>query len=241
MCFELSDYVLAGVFITKAVPRADFGGSDLLPSCMVSLSSCISNFFPDTWAIEWSSDDIERRVKSSAIFGINENTLGETIKVVTERFDTDFGWPNVIYTADAARRIFKECLPKDVEAEIIGAALHRSHVETYLKCAAPTKPEPGFAPMGAHGTCDVLSRGKSPEQPHEILGFELLTYNHGLSCSWLCNKLEVECYHKLDVSPNAHGFIGSFNDAKRCVEYVSSDEVGAEPGVWLPWLLLRYA
>jgi hypothetical protein len=240
MLIELSDYMLGGVFVTRPVLRPDYSHSDLLPDNIVSLSSCICQFFPATWSIEWTSDDYESRAKSASVFGITEDKLKPTIEAITGLFADSFGWESVIYSREAANRIVKEFLPTDIDFQIIGAALHRSHVETYLKYTAPPKPKPGFAPAGAHGTYEVLSKGESPEVPHEILGFELLVYDHGLSHSWLCNGLEKECHHKLNVLPNAHGLIDNFDDAWRCTEHISSDKVGAEPGLWLPWLLLRY-
>ena len=73
------------------------------------------------------------------------------------------------------------------------------------------------------------------------MGFELLAMMFGLlTCSWVCNGLEAVCAEHLQVQPNEYGSIPEYADARRCAEYVSRDEVGAEPGLWLPWLITRY-
>ncbi len=37
-----------------------------------------------------------------------------------------------------------------------------------------------------------------------------------------------------------NGFIETFEKAQKCAEYANRDEVGAEPCLWLPWLVLKY-
>lgn len=240
MSVALSDFTQAGFFVTRSVTRPDYCHCELLPDSIVSLSSCICQFFPATWTIDWTSDDHETRLRHASTFGISEDRLEPIVKDVTRLFGDCFGWESVMYSKDAAQRMIDDFLPKDLDTQIIGAALHNSHVDTYLEYAAPPKPKPGFAPAGAHGTFEVLSKRETPEPAGEALGFELLVYDQGLSHSWLCNGLEKECHSKLGIFPNQHGLIKTFDDAKRCAEHVSSDRVGAEPGLWLPWLLMRY-
>ena len=76
--------------------------------------------------------------------------------------------------------------------------------------------------------------------PDALLGFEPLVFNGGLSCSWLCNGLETTVAEQLGIRPNASGLISTFEEACRCVEFISRDEIGAEPGLWLPWLVIEH-
>jgi hypothetical protein len=75
-----------------------------------------------------------------------------------------------------------------------------------------------------------------------LLGFELLNLEDGLVLhTWLCNKLETHCANALGIRPNAAGCIETLEDAQRCREEISREEVGAEPGPWLPFALVEYA
>ena len=237
---DLSEFYSAGYFITKAEERPGYASADLLPDQFISLCNCICKFFPSYWAIEWSSEAQEKRIEAASYFGITEDRLDNTISEVTKLFDIDFGWENVIFTIEAARNFLDEFIPNKDGIVIIGAALHNSYFNSYMDVATPPEPEPGKAPIGAHGTYEVLTKKETPAQPTKVLGFEPIVYNYGLSCCWLCNGLEKECFKKFNIKPNSNGLIDNASDASKCVTYIQSDEVGAEPGLWLPWLLLQY-
>jgi len=71
------------------------------------------------------------------------------------------------------------------------------------------------------------------------LGFEPLVFDGSTPpCSWLCNHLEVSVHRDLGIVPNRHGLIGTYDEARRCTDCISRDDVGAEPGLWLPWLVV---
>ncbi len=91
-----------------------------------------------------------------------------------------------------------------------------------------------------HGTIAAAVKREAPAVGGEILGFEPMAFEDGLTCSWLCNGLETVCFEKLGIRPNASGYLKDEADAARAVELIESDETGAEPGLWLPWLLLEY-
>lgn len=72
-----------------------------------------------------------------------------------------------------------------------------------------------------------------------MLGFEPLVADGGLSCSWICNGLDREADEKLGIPTNSLGLIDNPDDAARVVTYIREGGRG-EPGLWLPWLLVRY-
>jgi hypothetical protein len=137
--------------------------------------------------------------------------------------------------------IMSSALATGQDAALLRLGLHRSHVETFLEHAKPPPAGPSEAPIGETGICQMVSKGEPPEQDGLVLGFEPLVYDQDLSCSWLCNGLEQLCMDDLNIAPNAGGFLETYEDAVQCVEHISSPEVGAEPGVWLPWLVVRYS
>lgn len=240
MSVELNDFFAAGFFLTKPVTRPDYCDSKLLPGTLVSLSSCICKFFPSSWTIDWCSETEDKRKEKAAYFGIPEDRLGATIQNITQLFDSEFGWENVIYSRNSAKKLLDTHLSADGSIWLLGAALHKSDIDSYMNKARPPEQQPGYAPVGAHGTYEMLQRRVSLDPPLQVMGFEPIVYEHSLSCSWLCNGLETECHNKLGITPNNFGLIGNYNEAKQCTDYISSDEVGAEPGLWLPWLVVRY-
>ena len=44
----------------------------------------------------------------------------------------------------------------------------------------------------------------------------------------------------LGIRPGPTGFIESASDALKAADHCGSDEVGAEPGFWAPWLVTEY-
>lgn len=237
----LSDYVSAGYYLARLSERPEYISSALMPERLLSASGDICDFFPDYWAIESSTADEEERVASAEKFGICSAELQRVTEWVTRAFSREFGWPNVFYSLDAARKAKKMFLPLMEEVILFGLGIHKSHVAEFLAVAKPPAQQPGFAPELESGTFEVVSRGVKLADGGMSLGYELLVTKLGtLACSWLCNGLERTFAESLDVKPNAHGFIETLEEATLCVQYISEGRVGAEPGLWLPWLVIKY-
>jgi hypothetical protein len=73
----------------------------------------------------------------------------------------------------------------------------------------------------------------------EALGFEPLGFEGTKFHSWLCHDAPTDAYTLFGICPNGFGFIDSFNDAVRVTENLKA--TGAEPAIWEPWLVVRYA
>jgi hypothetical protein len=135
---------------------------------------------------------------------------------------------------ESAREYAVEFLSHLTDPVIFGLGLHPSLLEVFLRTASPSEV----------GMPVILAREKTLDDGGEVLGFEPLViddYTCELGCSWLCNGLERDARDKLDIVINKAGFIESFDEAMRCVRYIRSDDVGAEPSLWLPWLMARYS
>jgi hypothetical protein len=78
-------------------------------------------------------------------------------------------------------------------------------------------------------------------QGGRVLGFEPLNYNITLGCSWLCNGLESDIARELDIHPNPSGLIEGFTAAQSCLAYITREDVEADPGLWLPWLIVDHS
>jgi hypothetical protein len=234
----LNEFVFAGFYVTRLVARPSYVSSELMPEHILSLSGCLANFIPDTWCIEWSQDTQGSRLEEAETFELDSTALGEVTKWVTPQFDTHFAWPNTITDPDFAIQLVKRFLSTLPDVRILEIALHLSQMEQFCCEAKQFPQQPGSAPTGRQGILDAALRMQPVTEGGRVLGFEPLVYDYTLSCSWLCNSLDTLVAERLNIRPNSYGFISSFDDACKCVEYISREEVGAEPGLWLPWLII---
>ncbi len=230
--YFINEFIAGGYYLTKYTNRSEYMSSDLLPPQIVSASACIVGIVPNYWAVEWASYEESERKKKASQIGIMPDMLPQVIRWITSRLDShEIGWGGGFNSVDLARQFAQQFLPNSIEIILIGIGLHRELVNTFLK-------EEG--PLGIQGTYEALSQGKSLELGGEVMGFEVLGYEGGGFHSWLCNSLEVHGYREFKIRPNSYGFIDTLEEAAKCAEYASREEVGAEPALWQPWVIVQY-
>ncbi len=235
-----ASFLSAGFLVTRKVDRSQYHSPDLLPSRLISASSCICTFIPDTWAIEWASDTRDDSVRKAAFFGLDKHELPEIQAWITHGFQGLFRWPNVCPNIEIATNLVRRYLGGCNDIIVFELALHESYVEAFCRAAEPPPPKPGFAEIGRQGVHEVILERRRIRHDGHRLGFEPLEFYTSLSCSWLCNGLEKLAHDALGIRPNAHGLIEDFEDARKVVELISRPDTGAEPGLWLPWLLIDH-
>jgi len=200
-----------------------------MPERLVSLSSCIAPQLPEAWAIDWTGERPAERERLAAAFGIGPEGLPELLRWVTVRFDSEIGWPDVCFGLDTARRLATFASGDDVL--LVGIGVDE-------RCVSDVLGSERAASAGMHG---ALIRRAPLAQGGESLGHDLVAANYGFSCSWLCsNGLEADVIAALGLRPNAHGLIDDPDAAAGAAEFLARPETGAEPGVWVPWLVVRY-
>ena len=139
---NLSDFRLAGYFITHPVDRPEYI-SDLLPDKIISMSGCFSKFYPDIWAIEWCNE-LEEEIQNAAnFFGISDQVLPDLRKRTTSEFEKKYLYPNVCSSLEHAKYFQNDLKNSGTKNLIIGLALHKSYLEKFLKEAKPPQAEPG--------------------------------------------------------------------------------------------------
>ncbi len=237
---HLSNFISGGFLITCEVDRPSYVSPDLLPDHIVSASGCIGPFIPDTWCIEWTQDTWDNRIEESEKFGLSLHDLNEITEWATSRFGRSIGWPNVIFNYETAEELVIRFLRNVPGVRVLELCLHRDMVQEFCKKAEPLLQQPGFAPNGRQGIHEAILEEKLPIQSGDVLGFEPLAFDYTLSCSWLCNSLDTQVEESLGIKPNRYGFIDSLEEAVKCVEYISGDDICAEPGLWLPWLVIDH-
>lgn len=238
-----SEFVSAGFLLTRRVPRDDHRSPDLLPATLLSASGCIGPFLPDTWAISWCTASRAERIPRARRFEIAEVALDEVIATVTDLVSDEarYGFPNVSFSIEAAATLARRALRDVSGLVLLEMGLHRDHVDVFCKEATPPASPPGFAPHGECGALAAIQRRRPLSSTGQLLGFEPIVFNASLSCSWLCNLLEREVRDVLGIRPNQHGFLPDLESARRAVAHISRLGGGAEPGLWLPWLLVEHS
>ena len=232
-------YFSGGYYLVRPAGRSEDRSPELLPDRLISISGCICEAFPDAWTIDWVEASGEDRARLAAGFGITN--LAAAMAWATEAFSKSFGWPNAFYTLEAAREARARFLPESAGVVTIGLGLHESHADCFLEAAAPPPQVPGCAPAGETGVYQCVRARTEIAAGGTAAGFELVAVDLGMfTCSWLCNGLENDCATELSVRPNARGFVDTHEDALRCGEWIAMPETGAEPGLWLPWLVTIY-
>lgn len=238
---QLTNYISTGYFITVATKRPDFVDAKLMPESIVSLSSCFGDFFPGAWILEWCGTSETERARIGKVLGIGTEQRLLATAELDDAIDDSFGWESVIFDFETACEYRKRYFSAGSAAKIFGTALHRELVGEFIEAGTPTTPLPGESPVATPGAVQAAARNLAPATGGTVLGFEPMAFDRGQpTCSWLCNGLEKLCAEKLQIVPNAKGFIDGEQEAARCVQLIGADETGAEPGLWLPWLLIEY-
>lgn len=213
---------------------------ELISPVIVSASECICPQLPGPYAISWSSTSAKQRGSDFEEIGVRTEQRQSALEWATSALDTEFSWPGVFLTLAAARNALSRFFAAEPDMRLIGLGLPDAVAEEFITEATPP-PTAGSAPESVSGYLAVANRGDVLPPGGVHLGYELLDLEYGqLAHSWLCNGLEQHCANALAVTPGPHGLIESLDDALRCGIEINRDEVGAEPGYWLPVGLVDY-
>lgn len=222
---DLEDYTCGGYLIVKPSPAG-------VPEHPISISRCLAEVMPDVWCLSWAGCGDDERYEHASNFGLSLDDTTRAIDWVTDRFDKgDIGWPGVFLSAQCAQEFLATFLPGQ-QLNLIGLGLPKDLVKDFL-----TEADPGV--LGKSATYLALERNQKLEKPYGVMGYEVLGYDTSDFHSWVCNGLHKD--EELSaVTLNQHGLIDNLADARKVAEYVRRDEVGAEPAIWRPWVLLQY-
>jgi hypothetical protein len=242
MSIELSEYSCGGYFIAKYAQKPQKPQDDrcfrLLPDKILSISG-FCEFIPESWTWDWAVASKNYKesecIKWAAGWGLDANSLRRVREWLESRRDKEIIWPKTFCSPQAAYGFKNEFLREAKDIVIFGIGLHKSqHVLLYRR--GP------FSDIPLENLSDYayLSRKLPLEKGGEILGFELVSFGHGFGDSWFINDLPEYFHKKFNITPNKFGFIDNFEEASRCALSLPTDGSNAEPGRWLPWLIVKY-
>ena len=214
---------------------------DRLPADALSVSSCLADAVPDSWAIEWAKVEDAERVERAARVGISSGVLPKVIEWATEHFDGGgFAWPNVFLDLEVAREFQRRFLTGSIR--LLQISLPQNLVESFLSMAGPPPQQPGYAPVGATGVYEALSARNPLTDRSGVRGFEVLGYDSaGRFESFRGNGLETELQHVFNIQFNQWGLIEDEATALQCAEYANDPQVSTCATVWHPWLIVEHS
>ena len=228
-------YLQAGYFLIASRPYALPGEAALL---LPTVSTCINDSFPDSWALSWSGKSDEQLARLQADYGIDAVRLAAIQRwgdAALGQPPAAFGWPNVLSSIEVARSFYHDFL-SPLPLRLIGLFLPEDQLEIALATLRPQHPQEGEC-----GLYQMLARQLSEPAAGEVLGFEIMGLEIGGSLhSFYCNHLQQD-YHRLGIAFNRHHLIAGADDARRALEFTLDEETHAEPVPWLSFRLREFA
>lgn len=202
----------------------------MLPSKLLTLSTCLAPFLPDAWSYSWAEMSEAERLLPVEQLGLPSESLWRWVNEMTVGFDAgDVAWPHVIRSFDVASEIFLR-LPIDREWRLLEIGLHVDDVDGFVRSERWASPSPPGI------VASILER-QAIRTGGVALGFEVLGSEQGTPHSWLCNGLENDAATSLGVRPNASGLLSTLDAARRASRYFNDERLG-EPVTWFPWLVV---
>jgi hypothetical protein len=225
---NLDDFICGGYFLAKRVDRPP-DVSNLLPRCLIKLSTCFTDIAPDTWAdADYKYEDDERAAEAVK-FGIVQGAVPALVKMFTDAVRPQH-LANAFPSFAVAQEFYRHSAQKDA-VFLLGLGLERSSVPT-LRAQLQDDLNQGY------GLIERVDASTSLEPGGEVLGYEPLGFEGTKFHSWLCHNAAVEAHERFGIRPNSNGFIDSLADAVRVTNHLKA--TGAEPAIWEPWLVVRY-
>jgi hypothetical protein len=228
--------VSVGYYAPRLVTPPDGLSQGLLPSKLLTLTSCLTDLFADSWALEWVRCSDDDRTAIAARFGVPASAVQALVRTVTEPHDTaSLGWPNVWYDLEAARRLIRATCSKSSDIVLVGAGIPADFVAAFLHALTPALRE------GTCGGFQMASAQHALVPGGEILGWEVLGFDSASCHSWLCNGVHVAAAEHLGVQPGRLGLLESEQAARDVVRMIAEGPSKAEPAARVPTGIVRYA
>jgi len=222
------EFFTGGYFIIKGFEQDK---SEYIPNNYFTVSNCIADIIPDTWAWDETFSKKEKnRIKE------DYNLTDKQIEIL--RYDTrnlmknnEFQLPYVFPSVNIARQFYDKHFSQIKNVKILGIALNLEYTNEFLS-------EEGNDDFGvsinltSHSTID--SNGK-------FIGYELLGYEYWSFHTMYCHSNLISyCKNELNIHFNSMGLIDSFEDAEEVISCIRKEKVGAEPALWEPWAVYEY-
>jgi hypothetical protein len=215
-------------------PPATLSG-DLLPEKVLTVSPCLNESFPNSWALDWVKCTDEERAASASRLGIPSTDLPRVSARVGELFNSGaLAWPNVWRQLEVARSVTRELLEESGDLALVGVGVPREFVAPLLSELAPQSQE------GAPGVYLAALADERMSAGGSLAGWEVLGFERGACHSWLCNGIHVDAASRVERFLGALGLLESEAAAREILRIMAEDPEKAEPATWVPAAVVQY-
>jgi hypothetical protein len=194
-------YYSGGYYLIEPHERPSCMNGDIVPSTILSVSSCICNTYPD--GFNWY-----RKQRPPKFDEEMAKNCDEWMSAKLD--DQQIGWPNVFYNLNTAREFYQKFLFSLSNLRCIGIGLKVEFVKNFLDDVVDYE----------GGVVQCLMKKTFLEEDGKFLGFETLGYDVNDFHSYLCNGLEEEL-PPFAISLNSEGLVTNFEQAVEFAESIS--------------------
>jgi hypothetical protein len=195
----------------------------------LTVSECFTDIAPDVWADSGYAHEEKARAQEALKFGIPSTALSELVADFTQAARSD-GWSNAFADLSVAERFYRASAGSD-QLAVVGIGLERSLVST-MEAQLDDDVSKGA------GLVERVKRQVPLTTGGRVLGYEPLGFEAMKFHSWLRHNAPPQALERFGVRPNHDGFIDTLSGATRITQNLKA--TGAEPAIWLPWLIVRY-
>ena len=179
-------YFLGGYYLIAGTRRQTWMNSSLLPAKLYSVSTCISQHHPDS-LLPWVEDRESKLENYRSQLGLDRVQFQALRTKVSDWFDRgQYGWEGVWIDLKTVREFAKDYLSQIKDLKLIAIATTAKYRHEFL-----------LDYDAKLGVDRVLRSGQTIEIDRGFLGYEILGYEHGSFCSFICNHLEADLKQKL--------------------------------------------
>jgi hypothetical protein len=225
---SMTEYVSGGYYVLKLIPRPT-GVSEILPNHLLTLSNCFTTVPTDIIQLQWDEYDKMREAiaEEATEFGIPKTQIAELVRWAKAQPNDNY----LVYSNIAPALELINRFVKDSATRAVGIALRRGLFESF-QSQLPKDVNKGL------GLLELINEQQPPADGGNPVGFEPLGFEGTKFHSWLCHYAPDEVYKRFGIRPNQLGLIDKLEDAQQVNDYLL--QTGAEPAIWVPWLVLDY-
>lgn len=234
-------FYIAGYFLIQAsLKPAWMDKNGLLPDRLWSGSRHICKKYPDAWILGWPSNqgakyDGEEREQARRTMKASESEFAVVQSDFNSLYENQqFGFPNVFMRSDLALERYHQYFHSVPDVKLLGLALPETYFESFFSQFESV----GFQSTTHNGVYLKL-RKKEICNDENVLGYDLLGFDGGEFCSFLCNSLETKMHQDYDVQYNQYGFISEYGQAEKVSQAIARGDEIVEDGFWSPWLVFE--
>lgn len=228
------DFYFGGYHLIEGAVRSEWMAQDLLPQKIYTPFSCICEQHPDYIALPWVTASEESHKTYREKLQLSEEEYLEMQIYVEEAFNKEeYGWFSIFLDLNAARGFAQRFLRKIPNIKLMVLGVSNEFRQFLLQEYKPKNNQ------GVFGMYLALKSGQVIDIHTGFRGFEVLGWNYFEFHSFICNSLERNFVHELDITLNKNGLIDNWQDASRAANYTNDADTGAEPVVWSPWAIVE--